>query len=185
MFICLPQSSVRLSVMVDLPPLWQMQLPHSTHIHSEGCICIKYFNYGGHAEVMHINSVWKWIYFINGISSEGQRSANTPGLRRHIFFFNCCASHCQGHCLSFFFPSLSVCHPLWKLLAGPWQMSWIISFGFGWMKCVCMCMFVHLCGDLIFMLCQVWRAYLIYDIFTVKEKNRFLERDSEKERCYK
>lgn len=32
------------------------------------------------------------------------------GLRRHIFF-NCCASLCQDHCLSFFFPSLSVCHP--------------------------------------------------------------------------
>lgn len=57
-----------------------------THIHSEGCICIKYFNYGGHAEVMHINSVWKWIYFINGISSEGQRSANGVWIETpHLF----------------------------------------------------------------------------------------------------
>lgn len=24
--------------------------------------------------------------------------------------FFCCASHCQGHCLSFFFPSFSFCH---------------------------------------------------------------------------
>lgn len=46
---------------------------------------------------------------------------------------------------------------------------------------VCVCVFIHLCGGLIFMLCQLWRAYLIYDIFTVKEGNRYLERERQRE----
>ncbi len=64
------------------------------------CICIKYFNYGGHAEVMRINAVWKLIYFINGIflwPALCQRGLDWEATS----FLNCCASHCQGHCLSF------------------------------------------------------------------------------------
>ncbi len=128
---------------------------------------------------MRINAVWKLIYFINGISSVASALPTGPGLRSHIFFKLLCLS--LPGSLSIFFLPFFLCLSsllfffLWKPHAGLWQMSRIISFGFSWMKCVCMCVFVHLCGSLIFMLCQLWRAYLIYDIFTVKEKNRYLE----------
>lgn len=144
-------------------------------------MCIKYFNHGGHAEVMRINSVWKWIYFINGISSEGQRSANGAWIEMPHHFFVVPLIARVIVCLFSSLLSLSVISSffiLWKPHAGPWQMSRIISFGSGWMKCVCMRVFIHLCKGLIFMLCQLWRAYLIYDIFTVKEKNRYVKRES-------
>lgn len=54
---------------------------------------------------MHINSALKWIYFINGISSEGQRSAS--GARIETPHLLTVMSLCQGHCL---FSLLSFLH---------------------------------------------------------------------------